>query len=235
LAASFALKCLMIARIVLALFVRLWIVLNKLCGDVIWFMSAERLSWYVLFPLQMWFALQRQWLAWQVSLAISFLVVLFRGTIGNLRIRATYRARQRQQDGLDFKAVMYAQDVAEGTASTRLTLALFLRPFAFDAAIHARDPLSPEGYDGPSLETRLAAGFSLRWTTCSFSSPHGNDLNVHGELFANMSPEITVNHPHFYRYVDRLLYTRPGHVKGGKEWRDTFNLLASTTAPGWYC
>lgn len=188
-------------------------------------MSAERISWLVLFPLQLYFFLNHRWLAWGTSLAGSVLVLTFRQTIGNIRVRALYTARISEQDALDQEAEEYFRSLASGRPSKRRPLILFLRPFSGDREIRGKDPGSPDGYDVAPLETRLAAGFVRQFTILSLSNRQpGRD--VWGDVFVDMA-DVTPYHPDFYKYVGRLFYARAGEIKvTDSSWFDAFRLLA---------
>jgi hypothetical protein len=188
-------------------------------------MSAERISWFVLFPLELWFAQNHRWVAVGICVVVSILVLTFRQTIGNIRVIALMRARTSQQVALDKNAEKYLRSIASDRRSKSRPLILFLRPFSSDRAIRAKDPATPDGYDVASLETRLADGFVRRFTTISFANEiTGPD--IWGDAFADMGG-VTPYHPDFYKYQGRLFYRRPGEVKAPDvNWLDTFRLLA---------
>lgn len=191
----------------------------------IWHMSAERISWFVLFPLQIWFAQHGRWIGFGFCLVGSILVLTFRQTIGNIRVVARMRAQSSQQIALDRNAEEYTRSLASGLRSEGPPLVLFLRPFSSDRVIRAKDPACPDGYDVALLETRLAAGFIRSCTTISFAnSLTGPD--VWGDAFVDMYG-VTPYHRDFYKYEGRLFYSRPGEVTAKDlNWFDTFRLLA---------
>jgi hypothetical protein len=171
------------------------------------------------------FSYQKRWAAVTVCAICSFVAVTFRDTIGNIRIRALYRARESHQYALDQKAEKYLNTLRSGQLSKSRPLILFLRPFSGDRELHAKDPNSPDGYDVMPLESRLAKAFSNQFTTIAFKSRFG-DGDVWGDKFVDML-DITVNHPDFYKYAGKLFYNRPGEITATDEnWFDTFRLLA---------
>ena len=192
----------------------------------IWHMSAERISWLVLFPLQLWFALQSRWVACGICVAGSILVLTFRQTIGNIRVIALMRARQSEQRALDREAEEYVRTLTSGRSFNRRPLILFLRPFSGDREVRGKEPSSPDGYDVAPLEARLAAGFAHQFATLSFRG-RLDGRNVWGDAYVSMGPDITPYHPDFYKYAGRLFYARPGEIEAPESnWFNTFRLLA---------
>jgi hypothetical protein len=194
--------------------------------SAVWHMSAERISGLILFPLILWFAWHQRWIAGGFCFVINFLVLTFRETLGNIRTRCLYRARQLTQRMLDQAANAFVGKLASGRFPKHKKLILFLRPFSADHEIHAKDPAGPDGFDVVPLETRLASGFGEQFTTVAFSS-RMDGKDVWGDAFAEMHPDITPYHPEFRKYVGRLFYSRPGQIKAPEDdWFNTFRLLA---------
>jgi hypothetical protein len=195
----------------------------------VWYMSAERISWWVLFPLQLWFALNHRWLWVGVCAVASTFVLVFRRTIANIRVLARIRAHASEQHALDTDAELYLRSLRAGKPSKREPLVLFLRSFSADREIHGKDPSAPDGYDKATLETRLAIGFARQFTTIALSSRlKGRD--IWGDAYIH-NVDTSVYDPDFYQHEGRVFYQRPGEiVTEDANWFETFGLLAKAAS-----
>jgi hypothetical protein len=192
-------------------------------------MSAERISWGILFPLQLWFALHDRWVWFGICVVASTFVLVFRRTIANIGVLARIRAHASEQHTLDTDAQLYLRSLRAGKPSKSEPLVLFLRPFSADREIHGKDPSSPDGYDKATLETRLASGFAGQFTTIAFSNRLGG-RDIWGDAWVDKF-DASPYDADFYKHEGRLFYQRPGQiVTEDANWFETFRLLAKASS-----
>lgn len=191
-----------------------------------WFLSAERISWFILFPLALYLGYHDRWILGGLCLVASTGIVIIRGTVNNVRAGFRYRLLINQQYARDDEAKACLRALRSGGRQRR-PVVLFLRPFAGDTRIKLRDFSTPDGYDVMSLESRLVSSFARWATTVSFRAPMQTGRDLWGDMYAEMPPDVTIGDPDFYKYEGRLFYTRPGEIAvPDPEWFDSFRLVA---------
>ena len=63
-------------------------------GRLALFMDAEKISWCEMFPLMIWFQLSGSQILFGICVSFKFLVLLFRATIGIIRLRLRVKAQE---------------------------------------------------------------------------------------------------------------------------------------------
>lgn len=189
-----------------------------------WFLTPERISWWFLFPLQLYFLWNARWIPWTLCLILSALVLVFRGTINNIRIGFRTRVLQHEQEVRDRSASQCLESLRSGGAY-RQPIVVFLRPFAGDKSMRLRDLTSPDGLDRRPIESRLLAGFKGWATTLSLGNGW-EGRSTWGEVYVDMPPDVSIGDEEFYKYEGRLFYERFGEIQESDDrWFDTFRLL----------
>lgn len=203
-----------------------WFGLGDLMRRVMWHATAERISWYVFFPLQIYFARDGHWGIAAVFVLATVLIVTFRDTVANMRTVSHFRALGYRQFCRDRKAAACLAALRDGRQIDRRPLVLFLRAFSTDRCLRARTQGTRDGYDVERLESRLIKGFAGWSTMVSLAGPENSDTG--GEKWASMPTHITPNDPAFEAWAGLVFYERPGEIRvPDDEWHEAFTTLAN--------
>ncbi|WP_145359699.1 hypothetical protein [Alienimonas californiensis] len=182
----------------------------------------------VLFPLMIIFRQQGWWVLLGVCVVANYYVLIYRATIGNIRLDLMIRAKKLQHCMLDEGADQLVRDVTSDERPIHRKFALFLRPFALDRAVFSGSREQAGQLDHWSLESRLALGFRRSTIMISFSPVKESMHKVWGEKFASSAMcNTTVYDREFDKFKGMLLYDRPGQYQASmSEWFPTFRRLA---------